>query len=590
MSNYTSLREKYTDTYTKRNGQYNTLSAIRLATALVFLAAVYYWVTTAGVFPPVVALSAAVIFLVLVKRHDAIAWQRTVAKQLVALNDDEMAYVQKRALPFADGVEFNDPAHEYAHDLDIFGKNSLFQHLNRTATHRGKAVLAELLLTRLSPDEIRQNQEAVAELAEKTEWRQHLFALARIAGDHPDSYEGLAGWGKSPHKMLPVGWVVAAYALPIALAGCMLASWWSKDELFLRVAGLLFTVNLLLVFSQFNRIKEASMQAGKQHRHVKLYGLMLAEIEREPFHSLLLNKIKDRLRYPTGTASAQVRQLSVLLDRMDSIGNGIAAILFNGALQYHVHVLRQLMRWKTTYAAEMPIWLDAMAEFEALNSLGNFAANNPDFIFPTLQEMPAPTFEGLGHPLIAAEKRVVNDVAFDAQRFIILTGSNMSGKSTFLRTLGINMVLAGVGAPICATRARFYPLRVLVSMRLSDSLSDSESYFFAEVKRLRQIMQAASGEICFVLLDEILRGTNSDDKRSGTVGVIQKIVAQKTIGAIATHDLEVCTIAQEYPDALTNKCFEVDIIDDELAFDYRLRDGICRNKSATFLMKKMGIV
>jgi DNA mismatch repair ATPase MutS len=166
----------------------------------------------------------------------------------------------------------------------------------------------------------------------------------------------------------------------------------------------------------------------------------------------------------------------------------------------------------------------------------------------------------------------------------------MSGKSTFLRTLGINMVLANAGSSICASSARFQPMDILVSMRLSDSLSDSESYFFAEVKRLQEIMQELEKKRCFILLDEILRGTNSDDKRTGTIEVLKNVIARKATGAIATHDLEVCQTTFEYPDLLTNKCFEVEILNDELHFDYRLREGICKNKSATFLMKKMGII
>lgn len=166
----------------------------------------------------------------------------------------------------------------------------------------------------------------------------------------------------------------------------------------------------------------------------------------------------------------------------------------------------------------------------------------------------------------------------------------MAGKSTFLRTLGINMVLSGIGAPICASTANVHPLPIIVSMRLSDSLSENESYFFAEVKRLHQIMQQLDTQVCFVLLDEILRGTNSDDKRSGTIAFVKKIISKKAIGAIATHDLEVCQTTTEYPNVLVNKCFEVDIINNDLVFDYKLRNGICKNKSATFLMKKMGII
>jgi DNA mismatch repair ATPase MutS len=185
---------------------------------------------------------------------------------------------------------------------------------------------------------------------------------------------------------------------------------------------------------------------------------------------------------------------------------------------------------------------------------------------------------------------VTNSVDFAQKSFIILTGSNMSGKSTFLRTLGINLVLANAGSPVCAHSASVHPMDILVSMRLSDSLSDSESYFFAEVKRLKEIMDELDNHRCFILLDEILRGTNSDDKRTGTIEVVRNVIAKKAIGAIATHDLEVCNTTDEFPETLVNKCFEVEIKDNELHFDYRLRDGICQNKSATFLMKKMGVI
>ena len=231
-----------------------------------------------------------------------------------------------------------------------------------------------------------------------------------------------------------------------------------------------------------------------------------------------------------------------------------------------------------------------MGEFEALSSIANFDYNNPDYIYPTLNEQETISFTQLGHPLLTDEVRVCSDIEFVKQKFIILTGSNMSGKSTFLRSLGINMVLTGAGAPVCATKALVHPLDIYVSMRLSDSLSDNESYFFAEVKRLKEIMNALEQKPSFVLLDEILRGTNSDDKRIGTVEVIKKLITKKVIGAIATHDLKVCDTTDDYPNSLINKNFEVEIVNGELVFDFKLRDGVCKNKSATFIMKKMEVI
>jgi DNA mismatch repair ATPase MutS len=264
--------------------------------------------------------------------------------------------------------------------------------------------------------------------------------------------------------------------------------------------------------------------------------------------------------------------------------------LFNGTFLFNLHVLKSMIVWKKQHAVVLEEWLEVIGEFEMLNCLANFSYNNPEFVYPTLNSNYEIDFSDLSHPLLNPATRVGNEVQFQPQSFMILTGSNMSGKSTFLRSLGINMVLSGMGSPVCATQANVHPLPVLVSMRLSDSLSDSESYFFAEIKRLKQIMDELEENPAFVLLDEILRGTNSDDKRNGTIEVVKKVIGKKAIGAIATHDIEVCLTTNEYPEILTNKCFEVEISNNELHFDYTLRDGICKNKSATFLMKKMGVI
>jgi DNA mismatch repair ATPase MutS len=282
--------------------------------------------------------------------------------------------------------------------------------------------------------------------------------------------------------------------------------------------------------------------------------------------------------------------LSELFSRMDTINNLMTATVLNGTFLFNLHVLKALLKWKNNYSTELEKWITIIGEFEALNSLANLAYNNPDFVFPEINSEYKIGFSDLSHPLLNPATRVGNDTHFYPQSYMILTGSNMSGKSTFLRSLGINMVLGGIGSVVCASKANMHPLPVLVSMRLSDSLADSESYFFAEIKRLKQIMDALEERPAFVLLDEILRGTNSDDKRNGTIEVVKKIIAKNAIGAIATHDIEVCLTTNEYPDILTNQCFEVEIQNNDLHFDYKLRNGICKNRSATFLMQKMGVI
>ena len=320
------------------------------------------------------------------------------------------------------------------------------------------------------------------------------------------------------------------------------------------------------------------------------YGLLLQKIEKEDFKAEKLIHLQKQLTYKNEKASVHLKQLASLFSSMDTIQNLITGVAFNGTFLFNLHIFKALIVWKNQHAAVLENWLVVMGEFEMLNSLANVSYNNPDFVFPELNTNYEISFSNLSHSLLSKKNRVGNNIDFQPQSFMILTGSNMSGKSTFLRSLGINMVLTGMGGVVCATQANVHPMPVLVSMRLADSLSDSESYFFAEIKRLKQTMDELDHQPAFVLLDEILRGTNSDDKRNGTIEVIKKVIAKKALGAIATHDIEVCLTTNEYPETLVNKCFEVEIRNNDLHFDFILRDGICKNKSATFLMKKMGVI
>jgi DNA mismatch repair ATPase MutS len=590
MNKYNELKQKHTETYLQLTKRHNFISAIRLLIALGFIVGLYDYFNADRVPSLWIALFLAALFLVFIKIHDQLSWKRKVKKTLIGINEDELLYLSNRAIPFEDGSDKIAPTHAYAYDLDIFGKNSLFQHLNRTATWIGKTKLATLLLSLLPNAAIQANQLAIKELAAKIDWRQDVLALGKLINDNEEAYQKLMRWAKSEVKAMAGIWVFVAYVSPIILTGSLIWFIASKQSFFGDVALVLFLFNLGVLIALSKQIRSESVNLDKVSEIIRMYSLIFEKIEQENFEAAPLNVLKNQLKNKTGFASAQIKKLSELFAGLDSIQNGLAAIVFNGFFLYHVHVLRALLRWKTTHSPQIPVWMEVIGEFETLNSLANFSYNNPAFVFPVLNDRFEIAFQDLGHPLIPEAKRVCNSVDFNTQPFIILTGSNMSGKSTFLRTLGINMVLAGTGAPVCAGAANLHPLNVLVSMRLSDSLSDNESYFFAEVKRLKTIMDALESEVCFVLLDEILRGTNSDDKRSGTLGVIRKIVQKKAIGAIATHDLEVCLIANEYSNTLTNQCFEVEIIDNELSFDYKLRTGICKNKSATFLMKKMEII
>jgi DNA mismatch repair ATPase MutS len=317
----------------------------------------------------------------------------------------------------------------------------------------------------------------------------------------------------------------------------------------------------------------------------------LKQLENQSFKSSLLQDLQVKLRTSNGSASVSIARLASLFNYLETVVNLVVSMLLNGLFLFHIHILYRLEKWKKENGSSILSWLELLGKAEALNSFANLAYNNPAFCMPKLSEKETLVAENMGHILIRSGKRIDNSISFATHPFVILTGSNMSGKSTFLRTLGTNMVLARAGSVVCADRFEFFPYAVHVSMRISDSLQDSESFFYAELKRLHEIiLQLEAGKKTFVILDEILRGTNSNDKHNGTIGLIRKLVAARACGIIATHDLTVSRLQEESDGYISNKCFESEIINDELIFDYKLKDGVCTKLSASFLMKKMGII
>ncbi|MBE0393209.1 DNA mismatch repair protein [Flavobacterium sp. PL002] len=590
MNIYQTNQEKYAQELALINKKYTSISVLRLLSILFFIGFSYLYLKESDLLYVGLAVVSFAVFIFLMRYHSKLLLKRKITEALVAINKNEDDYCSKNSLPFANGAVFNDFQHPYAYDLDVFGDHSLFQNLNRTATYVGKKTLANQLLTLLPNDAIVQNQEAVSELTKKIDWRQEFLAFAKVSKDNKTSYEALLTWSKFPSSSLPKWTDVVSYIMPILFFGVLITYFVTDNATFLNYLIYIFLINLGILGKFFKRIQIEIANAEDIDKVISQYSLLLKKIEDEKFESTKLIALQQKLIFKTTTASLHLKKLSGLFANMDTIGNLVAASLFNGTFLFNLHVLKKLLAWKEEHASVLENWLEVIGEFEMLNSLANLAYNNPEFVYPKLNSEAKIDFKNLSHPLLNSEKRKGNDVSFHPQSFMILTGSNMSGKSTFLRSLGVNMVLSGMGSVVCANEANVHPLPILVSMRLSDSLSDSESYFFAEIKRLKQIMDALEDQPAFVLLDEILRGTNSDDKRNGTIEVVKKVIAKNAVGAIATHDIEVCLTTNDYPETLINKCFEVEIVDNELHFDYKLRDGICKNKSATFLMKKMGVI
>jgi DNA mismatch repair ATPase MutS len=288
-----------------------------------------------------------------------------------------------------------------------------------------------------------------------------------------------------------------------------------------------------------------------------------------------------------------IKRLSKLLNMMDSNLNLLVSVIMNGLFMFNIHVLIAVERWRLTYKSLVPIWFEVLAEFDALSSLGTYAFNNPAYIYP---EPVSDGFrfvaEKIGHPLIPRESCVTNDLEITGwNQFRIITGANMSGKSTFLRTIGANLLLAMMGAPVFAKRLTFYPIEIHSSIRTNDSLAKRESYFYAELKRLKEIItELEQGKQKLILLDEILKGTNSSDKQSGSIALIKQLMKYQLAGLFATHDLALGDLINHYPENIKNLCFEIHITGDRMEIDYKLSPGVCRNLNASFLMKNMGII
>ena len=573
---YKEKLETATQLYKQYYQQYNAIAFARLIDLLFAIVIGYKAINESSWLWGFLAAVMIVLFFLLIGKHKQIAVKRRIAKAKIAINEREIAFIEQGIYPADNGKDFEPAQHPYAYDLDILGEKSLYHYLNRTHTYLGRKRLAQRLLY---PDTttIHTHQEAIKALAPQLAWRQTFMAHAEQIDDSPSFYDRLQQWAATPTP--PMGQFMRVFTVisPIVFTFSAIIGYIYDYEVLKSIAKLLLTINLSVFFFFIGKMSKEKL--GFEHTYAMLYAFKecIAQVEA---HFPEKNK----------QASAHIAQLSRLLDDLDNVSNILVSIPLNIFSFYHLHRYRALLQWKQTYGTHIAQWLETVASTEVLCSFANFAYNNPHFVYPTFNNQYRISFEDVGHPLIAENERITNNITLDEAHFIILTGSNMSGKSTFLRTLGVNMLLAQVGLPVCARKAAIHSLPLLVSMRLSDSLSDGKSYFFAEINRIEQIMTALKRERCMVLLDEILRGTNSEDKQYGTIKIIERLLSLKAIGIVATHDIEVCKTADRYPQQLQNKCFESYIHEGELSFDYKLREGICQNKNATFLMEKLGII
>jgi DNA mismatch repair ATPase MutS len=530
------------------------------------------------------------LFYRFVQWHQGIQERARFAEDLAAINEDEQAFLRFDIDRFESGEQFLDPDHPYALDLDLFGSYSIFQYVNRSSTAIGRRRLAEILQQKTLVDIVYARQQAIAELGPALDWRQELQAWGRETKDEEKHIRLLEYWLAEPPFVANRPWLVwATRLMPFwVTAGIAL---WLYFSLPWFVGILFFLPPALILRNTMEQVNTAHGHTAHAERMLSHYARLIRHIEGRTFQSELMVSLQRQFAEERGTASQQIRRLSYIISQLN-VRYNIFAIILNVFSLWDLHWIYRLERWKAAHRERLPHWFEALQEFEALNSLATTYYNNPDWVFPVFEEEARLEGTELGHPLLPPAKRVCNDLQMPTDGHIkLITGSNMAGKSTFLRTVGLNIALANVGAPVCARSLRLPPLQVYTSMRTQDALHESTSSFYAELKRLQVIIDAVEDrrEPVFFLLDEILKGTNSRDRHTGSKALIKQLIQSKGAGLIATHDLELGSMEAQAGGAIENLCMEVEIRNNQLFFDYKLKKGVSRSFNATLLMKNMGI-
>lgn len=525
----------------------------------------------------------------LIRYQNGIIKKKEYNSHLARINELELKSLEGDFSNFADGAAYIDKNHPYSYDLDIFGRASIFQYVNRTISQPASDMLAAWLKAPAAIPVIKERQEVIAELKELADWRQQLMALGyeyKDSANHPGT---VLEWVNSPDTFTKRKWLkITTIALSLLSLISVIMAIKGMSSAFLVLTLL---VNMAVIYKYLKQINLLHKQVSKSYEMLESYGDAMKIIESRNFRSERMRIILARLQ-GSGSASQIIRKLSLLVNKFDLRLNVMVSLPLNIFFFWDIHFCYALEKWKHRHGPHIALWFESMAEVEVLSGFANMSFNNPDWAMPrVVDEYFALTAADLGHPLIPADRRVKNDFKIDGSgKIVLVTGSNMSGKSTFQRTCGVNMVLAFAGAPVCAAHFKVTWVKILTSMRISDSLEDNTSSFYAELKRLAMIIEESEkNRNVFLLLDEILRGTNSNDRHIGSEALIRQLIQQNSTAIVATHDLSLSELEKELPDNVDNYNFDVKISGDELFFDYKLNNGVCKSLNASILMKKMGI-
>lgn len=564
------------------------VGTLRLLLVLGCCIACYLLWGNAGIITVIILISL-LFFLFLLKYHNRLFIKRKYYELKIANAENELKGLDYDFSAFDGAADKVDGTHSFSLDLDIFGNHSFFQSINRTVTNCGRDKLANTVLSPLEcKAAIVERQNAIQELSRNPKLLAHFRALGQSSETNDLDIHGFSEQfvGNEPYQKS--AWRFAPYlSFLVAVIAIVL---YVIDIIPSTTLIVIWVILISITSIPLKKLKNKLDFLQKKLDTLQTYSNLFKIIETEKFESPLLIHLQKKVKGQT-TASSSIGQLKKYSDNLFQSFTIPGILIFNPLIAWCILYSIKIEKWIALHKDDLKNWFDAISLFDSLVSLSVFAYNHPDYNYPQVVDDFVFEAKDLGHPMLNRDICVRNDVNINKHPFfLVVTGANMAGKSTYLRTVGLNHMLAGIGAPVCATSLRFYPSRLITNLRTSDSLADNESYFFAELKRLKMIIdRLQAGEQLFIILDEILKGTNSEDKQKGSIALMKQLVALNGNGIIATHDLILGNLEKEYPDAVKNYRFEADIKDEHLSFTYKIREGIAQNMNACFLMRKMGI-
>ena len=588
-------QEKLNNSIYKSEQTKKSILRISLLRIIIFIAgfiALCYGYDQGGTVIGGIILVTLIPFLLLVKLHNRLFHQKDWYATSIRHYQAELASLEDDHSAFDGGKEWIDASHPFSLDLDVFGERSLFQFLNRTCTPFGKETLSRWLRQPLDKKTtIEERQQAIQELRNYNDFRETFRITGCLSKGEETEMKELKEWIASPSVFLQkrsnqwICWAVPCINIILFVLGML-------NVLSMSWFGLVFCSFIVASSRLIRKVTRIQESYHKTLKMLSTYVRLIELADKQPMESAILISLKRKFEDRGQKAPEVLGMLAKELDRLDLRNNLILYALLEGSMFWQLRQMLRIERWKKEHGIHLLQWLEALGNLDALCALGTFAFNHSEYSYPIITDKPF-IFQAkdMEHPLMPRKQCVANDVEIPKRPyFLIITGANMAGKSTYLRTIGCNYILACIGAPVCCSSLEIYPAHLMTSLRTNDSLARNESYFFAELKRLQQILERLkNGEEMFIILDEILKGTNSTDKQKGSLALVKQLLQLDANGIIATHDLLLGELKQHFPNEISNYCFEADIQNDELTFSYKLKEGVAQNMNACFLMQKMGL-